>query len=146
MRPDPGTYVLVMQSRRCVDAQIGRWGRLAVQPGYYLYVGSAFGPGGLAARVSRHCRPNKSKRWHVDYLREYARISTVCCSYDPARLEHRWAQRLAEMPDIVPIPGFGCSDCSCQAHLFFSRGRPDLEAFAAGVPGSVVTIGCEPPG
>ena len=143
MQSKPGTYVLVMRSRRRVTAQIGRWGRLDVRPGYYLYVGSAFGPGGVAARVSRHCREAKSKRWQVDYLREHAAMAAVWCSHDTVRLEHHWAQALAEMPGSLPVPGFGCSDCHCEAHLFFSQRPPDFQAFAGAVAGHVQRCACE---
>ena len=39
-------------------------------PGFYLYCGSAKGPGGLAARLARHMRHGKAIRWHVDVLTE----------------------------------------------------------------------------
>ena len=65
----PGTYALVLSASACQKFAVGRLGTLTVEPGFYLYVGSAFGPGGLAARVGRHCRREKTCRWHVDYLR-----------------------------------------------------------------------------
>jgi Uri superfamily endonuclease len=63
--PFKGTYALVLRSDTSVSAEIGRWGRLAICRGYYLQVGSALGPGGVRARVSRHCRGAKSKHWHI---------------------------------------------------------------------------------
>jgi Uri superfamily endonuclease len=47
-------------------------GRLPIvlPAGRYLYCGSAKGPGGLKARLSRHMRRGKSVRWHVDQLTE----------------------------------------------------------------------------
>jgi Uri superfamily endonuclease len=41
--------------------------------GRYLYCGSAKGPGGLKARLSRHTRRGKSVRLHVDQLTEIDR-------------------------------------------------------------------------
>ena len=119
MKPLPGTYALLLRSDRRAKVRIGRWGRLDIGPGHYIYVGSALGPGGVRARVSRHCRGVKSRHWHIDYLRAFAKPVAVCCSYDPARLEHRWAKILETMADMAPILGFGCSDCRCTSHLFF---------------------------
>jgi Uri superfamily endonuclease len=36
--------------------------------GAYLYLGSAYGPGGIRARCRRHLTQDKGKRWHVDWL------------------------------------------------------------------------------
>lgn len=142
MNSDPGTYVLVLHSDASAPAQIGRWGTLNIRPGYYLYVGSAFGPGGLLARVSRHCRTNKAKRWHVDYLREFTTLTSVWYRYGPARYEHPWAEALAKMPGMSPVKGFGCSDCGCEAHLFFSAKKPVMAAFARAVQGRIASWSC----
>ncbi len=65
-----GTYVLILHAGSpAARVAIGRFGVLAVQPGYYVYVGSAFGPGGLKARLAHHAGPAKSPHWHIDYLR-----------------------------------------------------------------------------
>jgi Uri superfamily endonuclease len=61
MQSNPGTYAIVFRSYKSTSIQIGRWGLLDIQPGYYIYVGRAFGPGGVQARVLRHCRKTKSK-------------------------------------------------------------------------------------
>jgi len=45
--------------------------KLDLLPGYYIYIGSAFGPGGVRARMLRHLRADKPKHWHIDYLREF---------------------------------------------------------------------------
>ena len=52
-----------------LEIVVGRLGVIQAERGYYVYVGSALGSGGLAARVGRHCRREKRLRWHVDYLR-----------------------------------------------------------------------------
>ena len=140
-----GTYALVLRSRRSVDARIGRRGRLDVRRGYYVYVGSAFGPGGVRARVSRHCRARKSKRWHIDYLRVFVRPVAVWCSYEPVRLEHRWANALGERAELTPVAGFGCSDCRCAAHLFFAQTLPELDACAGALEGAAEFYSLEKP-
>lgn len=140
----PGTYALVMQVVEPAQIGIGRWGRLEASPGFYVYVGSAFGPGGLAARVGRHCRDAKRLHWHIDYLRGHAELTAVWFSDAPQRLEHRWAATLDAMRGYRPVAGFGCSDCSCVSHLFFSARRPGLAAFVQAAGGAVAATGCGP--
>lgn len=125
----PGTYALILRSRRRTTLTIGRRGSLEIAPGYYVYVGSAFGPGGVAARVRRHFRRAKKKHWHIDYLREVLAPIVAWCSYDAERLEHRWAAVFQDLPGMTPVPGFGCTDCRCEAHLFHCRRMPDARAF-----------------
>jgi Uri superfamily endonuclease len=54
MSPRQGTYALVFTAKRKKRLIIGKLGTLTLQPGYYVYVGSAFGPGGLKARIGHH--------------------------------------------------------------------------------------------
>lgn len=137
MKSDPGTYVFVTRSRTSAKIQIGRRGCLDIRAGYYLYVGSAFGPGGVLARVSRHWRERKAKRWHIDYLREWATPVSAWCCYDTDHLEHRWAQALAKFPGIIPAKGFGCSDCNCESHLFFTPRKPVFSVYARVLEGAI---------
>jgi Uri superfamily endonuclease len=124
MESRPGTYALVLKSTSSLQVEIGRWGTLQVKPGYYIYIGSAFGPGGVLSRVSRHCRENKPKRWHIDYLREHSTPVACWYSYDPKHLEHLWANCFAGVDSLFAIDGFGCSDCQCRSHLFLSENVP----------------------
>lgn len=126
MKSEPGTYILILRCKISRSLKVGRWGKLEVRPGYYLYVGSAFGPGGVKARVSRHARTAKALRWHVDYLREVTELEAVWYSNAQLRLEHEWAQMMNAMPGVEAVKGFGCSDCSCEAHLFFADREPVL--------------------
>jgi len=139
MQSKPGTYALILQSHSNATAQIGRWGVLELEPGYYVYVGSAFGPGGVRARVSRHFRTLKAKHWHVDYLREFVTPVAAWYSHDPVRLEHEWARVLHDMPGVSPVQGFGCSDCACDAHLFRTARVPGFRRFT-GLAGGVVEV------
>lgn len=116
MDASPGTYALVLQSARRASVTVGRLGAITLLPGTYIYVGSAFGPGGLAARVGRHCRRRKPVRWHIDYVRAHLEPLRVACDTSGARLEHRWAECLATRAN--GIPGFGSSDCACHSHFF----------------------------
>ena len=142
MEAGPGTYALLLRTRKGMSVQIGRWGRLDVWPGFYVYVGSAFGPGGVQARVSRHCRETKSMHWHIDYLRKHAAPVAVWYSHAAQRLEHRWAACVAEMPGMSAVKGFGASDCRCDSHLFFASAKPSFARFCEMVGGDVCSCTC----
>lgn len=113
----PGLYALGLVLPHPTTLDVGALGAHTLSPGYYVYVGSAWGPGGLAARVSRHVRGDGRPHWHVDYLRRVA--EPVALWLGPgARDECAWAQALLVRPDAhVVVPRFGASDCNCAAHL-----------------------------
>jgi Uri superfamily endonuclease len=108
----PGTYVLLLHLGQSATAQIGKLGKFTFSEGEYTYIGSAHGPGGLRARLSRHLRAEKALHWHIDYLIALAPIVAIWWIASPERQECVWAQSLAALPNVsVPVPGFGSSDC-----------------------------------
>lgn len=118
--PDaPGTYVLLLRPRSPGETvRIGALGTLVLEAGRYAYVGSAFGPGGLAARVGRHLRDGKKPHWHIDHLLPAVRVEEVWFSTRPEKLEERWVEALRSAPGArVPLRGFGAGDCGCEGHL-----------------------------
>ena len=130
MTAQPGTYVLVLASQRTGPLRIGTLGTLALKPGVYIYVGSAFGPGGLAARIGHHTRIAVRPHWHIDYLRAVCDLLEVWLTTEATRHEHLWARALARLPGaVLPMPGFGSSDCQCAAHLFCFQKPPSVKAF-----------------
>jgi Uri superfamily endonuclease len=137
MKPEPGTYALILKNRSKAKVQVGRYRQIDLIPGYYIYVGSALGPGGLQARVSRHFRKSKRKHWHIDYLHEFMRPFGIWYSHESRRLEHQWAEVLFNMVGMSPIQGFGCSDCRCYSHLFWTLNAPDFPSFSNIVGGQV---------
>src|SRR5262245_30517552 len=72
--PRPGTYVLILYVAQDGNIAIGSLGKHRVPPGCYAYVGSAFGPGGLRARLTHHVNAASKLHWHIDYLRRQAEI------------------------------------------------------------------------
>lgn len=113
---DPGTYLLRLPCPRPLTLRLrGRAVELA--PGWYFYVGSAFGPGGLAARLAHHLRPSARPHWHIDHLRRHLVPDAVWVCRGQRRLEHDWAARLQQQAD-GQVAGFGASDCRCASHLF----------------------------
>ena len=120
----PGSYLLLLECNAKKRLSIGKLGEMEVKPGIYVYVGSAFGPGGVAARLRHHHRIATKPHWHIDYLRAATRFLDAWCVYR-RRYEHEWAQRLMQSHTAaMPLIGFGSSDCACNTHLFYFRDPP----------------------
>lgn len=116
---EKGVYCLVLSHGPCT-IRVGALGYLAFPAGWHVYCGSAQGPGGLK-RVQRHIdlatSRNKTARWHIDYLLQDTRVAllSALCANTTQPLECELASALGG----DPVPGFGCSDCRCNSHLFF---------------------------
>jgi len=147
-KPTKGAYTLVLHLEGREEITVGKLGTFGFPAGYYLYVGSALGPGGLDARLARH-RPSISRRgepvepsghhrrdkklhWHIDYLLEHAQLVEVWSAVSTARLECLWAQAARQLPGSeTPVLGFGSSDCRCPSHLIYLVRKPSYEEFTA---------------
>jgi Uri superfamily endonuclease len=117
--PVPGTYALLLRCPTAHCIRIGRLDELQLRPGHYIYVGSAFGPGGLRARIGHHQSAVQRPHWHIDYQRTHTLLESILYRCG-ARVEHEWAGRIATMRGaVVPMLGFGSSDCECVAHLYW---------------------------
>ena len=125
IRAAPGSYALTLFSSQKGSIQVGRLGQLSLERGYYLYVGSARGPGGVKARIAHHQKVASRPHWHIDYLRAVTRVDRVWCTYPRVSQEHRWARLIRKLPGAqMPLAGFGSSDCRCRSHLYFFKMRP----------------------
>ncbi len=135
---EPGIYILLVEVSAPIALRFDKRGsRVAwLPPGCYAYVGSAWGPGGLEARLGRHLGYRRGKRlhWHIDRLlssgfaapRGY--VAAIGC-----REEGGVAACLAERYE--PIEGFGATDDdSVSSHLFL-LGR----SYGCGMVEGVVT-------
>lgn len=130
MTTEVGTYALLLRADDEQTIEVGALEEMTVRPGWYVYVGSAFGPGGLRARVRRHAQGEGALHWHVDYLRAVTSLEVVWYTHDATRRECAWATVLREAPDArVPMEGFGASDCNCAAHLVAFEAVPSLDTF-----------------
>lgn len=127
---DPGTYVLLLRAPAGGEVQVGKLGTLALAGEWYAYVGSAFGPGGLGARVGRHLSGRGAPHWHIDHLVRAAEVAEVWFSTHERRREEAWVSALRAAPGSAnPLPGFGAGDCGCEGHLFRFDARPTVEDF-----------------
>ncbi len=124
---ESGAYVLVLRNWERKSVVVGKLGTMTVRVGFYLYVGSAFGPGGLQARISHHLKPSLKPFWHIDYLRRVTTPVFVWFQVHSFVQEHSWAKLLRQEHGIdIAVRRFGSSDCNCKSHLFFSDTQPDL--------------------
>jgi len=121
----PGIYTLVLGLDKEMEIDVGSLGRILFSQGYYAYTGSARGPGGLK-RVERHLEVLRgvrtTRRWHIDYLLPLTRFQEAIVTATAQDLECQIAKKIGEK--LLPIQGFGCTDCSCVSHLYCSS---DLE-------------------
>ncbi len=129
----PGAYALLLRLAEPAEAPTRAFPSAILAPGTYLYAGSAWGPGGIRARVLRHARRAKARYWHVDRLTEVAALVGVLAF--PGGHECDLIERGRALPGTsVPIPGFGSSDCrSCAAHLLAVPPHSDLAGHFAGL-------------
>ena len=133
-RAATGTYALLFTIPRTCSVHVGGLGRIELRCGTGLYVGSAFGSGGLVARLRHHLLSASTPRWHLDYLRRAIRPEEIWFTCDPRSREHLWAGVFAAMRAAgVPRDGFGASDCRCRSHLFHFATLPRLAAFRRAV-------------
>jgi Uri superfamily endonuclease len=132
---DPGTYALLLRPTQDLAVPIGRLGTCRLSPGLYVYVGSALGAGGVAARAAHHLRDKHRLHWHIDTLTQQCAVETICWVIGLERLECFWVQSLLRLPGAsVPLAGLGSSDCrrGCPAHLVeLARGLGPVEVARA---------------
>ena len=130
MHSQPGTYALIFSACHTRQLEIGKLGTFALKPGFYIYVGSAFGPGGLKARIDHHRKRTGRPHWHIDYLGPFLELIETWYTHDPVHREHQWAQTVSgTRATSVPLVGFGSSDCRCKSHLFFRNTKPSIRTF-----------------
>ncbi|GAI26592.1 unnamed protein product, partial [marine sediment metagenome] len=86
-----------------------------------------------------HLTKNKKSKWHIDYLLNEAEIrETILCQTEK-RLECLLSQALGG--ELTYIPDFGCSDCHCKSHLFFST---DKDSLVETITASITKLGLSP--
>ena len=155
----PGTYALLLRVTLWHAVRVDARGRLVavLRPGLYAYVGSAWGPGGLAARIERHLGLRRKRLWwHIDRVLASEYVSVEGVVYAPGcRGESLLAERLSRFAE--PVPGVGSSDDPrAPSHLYLlprDAGAERLALLMEMVCGSRVqrctsasTGGPQPPG
>ncbi len=102
-----GTYCLILKLDDPDEIQVGKLGCFEFQKGFYGYVGSELGPGGLTARLKHHLKPVRKPHWHIDYFRYKAVVIGIRAEESEISLEHRWASILEGTNGaMIPVPKF----------------------------------------
>ena len=120
---EKGAYLLIVELSESSE----KWG---LEPGIYAYVGSAWGPGGLIARVKRHLlRAFKRPKWHIDHLTSVGRplIAFIYPQMTEDELYSIVSRRLSPA-----VRGFGSTDTKHYTHLFKVDDVRALEALWRG--------------
>jgi len=112
-----GSYALAIRLDAPLRLASGRFRGKVLPGGWYVYCGSANGPGGLRARLTRHLKKRKKRRWHIDWLTTQSDVRRALCL--PGAEECALVARPLDTGAFtIPLPGFGSSDCaSCESHL-----------------------------
>jgi len=126
----PGTYALVYQCTTPFRASVGKLRSMEGRAGYWIYVGSAFGPGGLKARLRHHLKPSPRRHWHLDYIKAALQPLEIWATADSEKREHAWVKIVSGLQgSTCPMVGFGATDCTCRSHLIFRARRPGFSNF-----------------
>ena len=105
-----GAYAIAIELADTVTVTLSSWAPIVLPAGRYLYCGSAKGPGGLKARLSRHMRRGKLVRWHVDQLTDRGLV--IGSWIFPGGDECKLVQMCSHLP--MPIAEFGSSCATCR--------------------------------
>lgn len=116
----PGTYSLLCHRRQTDELTIGALGPITFESGWYVYTGSAFGPGGFS-RITRHHEiadgTRDTRHWHIDYLLGASETAIETVYVTP---ETDCECAVAQAVPGTRIAAFGASDCSCSSHLAYA--------------------------
>ena len=131
-RNEPGIYTLILSLQGAQKITVGSLGAIDFAGGFYSYTGSARGSGGLK-RVDRHILVlegiKTTRRWHIDYLLPHTSFLEVFISKTCLDLECCIAKAIGKR--LMPVPGFGCTDCRCISHLHYSQDRGEMREAVA---------------
>ncbi|MHA1127268.1 MAG: GIY-YIG nuclease family protein [Candidatus Heimdallarchaeota archaeon] len=129
-----GTYVLIILNTEDNTIPIGSLGDIVFSNNYYIYIGSALGPGGLVSRLGRHFRTDKKIHWHIDYflMGDSSYIVGAGELESDEKIECEIAQKIQSSyaeDELTPVNNFGSSDCSCKTHLFKLKEKDTMKFF-----------------
>lgn len=115
-----GSYCLIIKLDKKKTIRIGKkLGEIQFKKGHYVYVGSAMNS--LESRINRHLSDEKKLHWHVDYLLENAEITDVIYNESTQKIECELSKCISN--ETNGVKDFGCSDCSCESHLYYFKNR-----------------------
>jgi Uri superfamily endonuclease len=112
-----GSYLLLIKINKDIYISIGKLGNKLFKKGYYVYIGSALN--NIEKRIIRHQNEKKKIFWHIDYLLAHAKSIKAFYKENNYREECNIVNQIEK--SLIPIIGFGCSDCKCKSHLFYGK-------------------------
>jgi len=144
-----GLYALVFRLRGVYSGPVGRRLYAALPPGLYLYVGTGWGPGGVAARLRRHmCGARRRLWWHIDYVASspvYEPVAAVACLGAGRWLEPLFAALFASSRLFEPLgAGLGGSDDPMGFGHFFACIAGGVSACVGAAAGVAAGLPCLP--
>ncbi len=114
-----GAYVLHFSLKADKNISVGKFGKIHFPLGHYLYMGNAYGSGGLKARLMRHARIQKKQHWHFDYIRPFVALDKVTAYKDGHECD-LVALYIKQYQMQSFYQGLGSSDCRrCQSHFLY---------------------------
>jgi Uri superfamily endonuclease len=118
-----GTYMLYLEITEPSNVKV-KGKEILLDNGFYIYVGSAFGGGGLSSRIHRHLRREKKSHWHIDQItsKDICQFHGVA-AFPNEKSECSISNSLSKINKLRPIKDFGNSDCTnkCISHFFYVK-------------------------
>jgi Uri superfamily endonuclease len=109
-----GVYAAFFQLEEEKSIEIGALGEKNFSPGLYVYLGSAMNS--IESRLERHFSSPENLHWHIDYFSEEAEPVYWLAFPLDSSFECVLAESASKTGE--PVQDFGCSDCSCDSHLY----------------------------
>ena len=118
-----GAYIMCLHLPSLVEIADPRLPISWLATGWYFYVGSARGSGGIRARLKRHFQADKRLHGHIDQLTANADQIAALALVDDRECE--LVDKLLKSGRFsIPVAGFGSSDCRRCASRLLSRTEP----------------------
>ncbi|GBE43345.1 hypothetical protein BMS3Bbin10_01421 [bacterium BMS3Bbin10] len=129
-----GAYALILNLEHGVRVDRPPSAAGTLPEGWYVYAGSARGPGGIRARLARHFRTEKRPHWHIDQL-TCAPGVRLWGSPAPDIRECDLVAKMSRLESFrTALPGFGSSDCrTCKGHLLVWEAKAGPSAAVRGI-------------
>ena len=113
-------YALVFKLKHGFKGRVGSLGEVVLEPGIYVYIGSARGGGGLRARILRHISRSKRIHWHIDYVTMSKGYEPLLAVYTKTEddVEEEIARNLISYNAFsIACQRFGSTDKNSPSHL-----------------------------
>jgi len=119
-----GGYAIIIRIEKNIKIELFKK-NIDVKPGFYVYIGSACGPGGLRARILRHLKRTKKIRWHIDKITSNINAKVIIIIYSDKVQGNSFERKVSSClfrKGLDYIEKFGSTDDKENiSHLFYSK-------------------------